>query len=108
MIARCYVFMGARMHANIAALSTAVPVVALEYSHKTPGILRLFEQEEASCDMASFTADQAFTKLEANWRRRKQISATLIRCQLEILSRAQNNINAIQTVLDQAVSTTRR
>jgi colanic acid/amylovoran biosynthesis protein len=49
MIARCTAFLGARMHANIAALSSCVPTVALSYSHKTPGIM-------ASCGMGQFVA----------------------------------------------------
>ncbi len=44
-ISRCTLFLGARMHANIGALSSAVPVVALSYSHKTLGIMRFFGQE---------------------------------------------------------------
>lgn len=52
MIGRCAVFCGARMHANIAALSSSVPVVALSYSHKTPGIM-------AACGLADFVVPAA-------------------------------------------------
>ncbi len=38
-IRHCDLFFGARMHANIAALSSFVPTVAISYSHKTPGIM---------------------------------------------------------------------
>ena len=38
-IRHCDLFLGARMHANIAALSSFVPTIALSYSHKTPGIM---------------------------------------------------------------------
>jgi colanic acid/amylovoran biosynthesis protein len=48
-IGRCSVFLGARMHANIAALSSCVPTVALSYSHKTPGIM-------SSCGVGEFVA----------------------------------------------------
>lgn len=39
MIGRCDAFVGCRMHANIAALESGVPVLAIGYSHKTRGIL---------------------------------------------------------------------
>jgi len=38
-IRHCDLFFGARMHANIAALSSFVPTIAIAYSHKTPGIM---------------------------------------------------------------------
>jgi colanic acid/amylovoran biosynthesis protein len=34
------VFIGTRMHSNIFALISKVPVVAIEYEHKTRGIMR--------------------------------------------------------------------
>lgn len=40
-ISLCVLFVGARMHANIAALSSGVPTLAISYSHKTEGILSL-------------------------------------------------------------------
>jgi colanic acid/amylovoran biosynthesis protein len=49
LIARCSVFCGARMHANIAALSACVPTVAISYSHKTPGIM-------SACGLGDFVA----------------------------------------------------
>src|SRR5690606_15249443 len=48
-------FLGARMHANIAALSSGVPVVALSYSHKTTGIMAMFGQESRVIDGRSLT-----------------------------------------------------
>lgn len=39
-IACCVATIGCRMHANIASLSSNVPVLALAYSHKTPGIMQ--------------------------------------------------------------------
>ncbi|MGE9295086.1 MAG: polysaccharide pyruvyl transferase family protein [Puniceicoccales bacterium] len=35
----CDLFVGARMHANIAALSSRIPTLAISYSHKTMGIM---------------------------------------------------------------------
>lgn len=49
-IARCDVVLGARMHANMGALSQGVPVVALSYSHKTQGIMDSFGQGDLVVD----------------------------------------------------------
>lgn len=38
-IATCDAFVGCRMHANIAALDSEVPTLAIGYSHKTAGIM---------------------------------------------------------------------
>lgn len=40
-IGLCALFVGSRMHANIAALSMHVPTVAVSYSHKSLGIMSL-------------------------------------------------------------------
>lgn len=55
-IATCDVFCGARMHANIAALSSGVPTVAIAYSHKTPGIMAEFGMGEFVLQAQSLTA----------------------------------------------------
>ncbi len=54
-IGRCAVFVGARMHAVMAALSTAVPVLAIAYSHKAPGIMTEFEVGDRVIDAADAT-----------------------------------------------------
>jgi len=45
-ISRCNYFVGARMHANIAALSSGVPTIAMSYSHKTEGVMSLLGLQE--------------------------------------------------------------
>ncbi|MEX1014586.1 MAG: polysaccharide pyruvyl transferase family protein [Candidatus Paceibacterota bacterium] len=52
-ISMCDLFMGARMHANIAALSSCVPTLAIGYSHKTQGIMSMFGMDEFVCDVDS-------------------------------------------------------
>ncbi len=56
-ISRCRLYMGARMHANIAAMSSGIPTLAIAYSHKTAGIMQLLDQEEYVCDIASLNRD---------------------------------------------------
>ena len=46
LIARCTAFVGCRMHANIAALDSGVPTLAVGYSHKTAGIMASLGMED--------------------------------------------------------------
>lgn len=46
LIGMCDIFIGSRMHSNIASLSTNVPTIAISYSHKFLGIMELYEQGE--------------------------------------------------------------
>lgn len=48
-IGTCDLFVGGKMHANIAALSMGIPTLAIEYHHKFRGIMRLMGQEEYVC-----------------------------------------------------------
>ena len=56
LIGRTRIFLGARMHANIAALSSNVPTVAMAYSHKTHGIMELLELGDHVVDVSSMDA----------------------------------------------------
>ncbi|MEX2178827.1 MAG: polysaccharide pyruvyl transferase family protein [Gemmatimonadaceae bacterium] len=76
-IARSAAFMGARMHANIAALSSAVPVLAISYSHKTLGIMRLLGVGEWVADSRSLTVDALRGRLDDLWAQREALSSHL-------------------------------
>ena len=47
-IGKSEIFIGGRMHAIIASISQCVPSLILEYSHKAPGMMKMFEMEEFS------------------------------------------------------------
>jgi colanic acid/amylovoran biosynthesis protein len=74
-IGQCDLFIGAKMHANIAALSMYVPTVAIQYSHKFHGIMRLLEQEEYICD--ELNIEQLKAKIDKVWSNREKIRAQL-------------------------------
>ena len=67
-IAQCDLFIGARTHSVIAALSSGVPAVALAYSLKARGIHRdLFGHEDGVLDASRLdapTLDQALARLQ--------------------------------------------
>jgi len=82
-IAKCSLMVGTRMHANIGALSSHVPVVAISYSHKTPGIMRTCDVEdyvvgfsELTFEKLSELADSAYANRDAISERLKVAVAT--------------------------------
>ena len=76
-IGRCDLFIGSRMHANIAALSMAVPTIAIGYSHKTWGIMKMMEQEEFICDFQEVSVSNVMAKLDKAWQNREKITEEL-------------------------------
>ncbi len=64
LIGKCKCFVGARMHANIAALSSNVPVVALSYSQKAPGIMKMYGMEQLLCPASSLSKDVLIQKID--------------------------------------------
>jgi len=76
------IFIGTRMHSNIFALINAVPVVAIEYEHKTRGIMRGLGLEDFVVAIAKATpellknrVDQLLTDRE---RYSRQITTNLV------------------------------
>lgn len=49
-IGTCDIFIGEKMHTNIAALSQYVPTLALAYSHKFQGIMKMLGQDDYVLD----------------------------------------------------------
>jgi len=65
LISKCSVFIGCRMHANLAALDSGVPTLALGYSHKSVGILDDMGLSEWSVDYRTLDASTLTEKVEA-------------------------------------------
>lgn len=55
-------FIGSRMHANIAALSSNVPTIAIAYSHKSHGIMSLFKLNQFVINIQDLNLDILKTK----------------------------------------------
>lgn len=73
----CDIFIGGRMHANIAALSSCVPTLALSWSHKYEGIMRELNQEKYVCDFQKITINDFKGMIDDLWKNRNEISDTL-------------------------------
>ena len=72
-IARCDLFIGARMHANIAAISMCVPTIAIAYSSKAPGIMEMVGLEKYVCDFRTMTFEELISKIEDMLSNREKI-----------------------------------
>jgi colanic acid/amylovoran biosynthesis protein len=58
------IFLGTRMHSNIFALINHVPVVAIEYEHKTKGIMRGLGLETLAIDIRDVTFETLRQKVD--------------------------------------------
>ena len=79
-------FTGARMHATIAALSTATPVSNMAYSRKAAGVFDCCGVGAQVHDMRHFTTEQMAERLLADYDYRHQQGA-LLRSQLPFVKR---------------------
>jgi len=76
-ISQCDIFIGARMHANIAALSSFVPTVAISYSHKTAGIMDMCGQLEYVVDVLQLDEMELIKKVDRCLQNKKEIHQVL-------------------------------
>lgn len=76
-IGRCDLFIGMRMHSNIAALSSHIPTIAISHSLKTQGIMEMLGQEEWVCDIRMLNYEMLISKINNMLRRRNDIITTL-------------------------------
>ena len=72
-IGRCDLFIGARMHSDIASASMHVPTIALAWSHKYHGIMRMLGQEKYVCDIGTTTFNELVSKINDAWSNKDEI-----------------------------------
>ncbi|MGI6078624.1 MAG: polysaccharide pyruvyl transferase family protein [Fastidiosipilaceae bacterium] len=76
-IGQCDLFIGPRMHANIAATSMGVPTLAIAYSHKTYGIMDMLGMGNYVLNFQEIEVDEMKYKLDELWRNRVEIRSIL-------------------------------
>ncbi len=76
-IGRCDLFIGARMHSNIASTSMHVPTIALAWSHKYHGIMKMLGQEKYVCDIETAKFNEIIPKIIDAWCNRDEIMKKL-------------------------------
>jgi colanic acid/amylovoran biosynthesis protein len=77
-ISRCDLFIGARMHSVIAAISMGIPAIAIEYSHKAPGIMAIVGLDKYVCDFRTMSFDELTRKINSIWLHREEIKKDLV------------------------------
>lgn len=102
LIAHCEVLLGARMHANMAALSQGVPLLALAYSHKTEGIMSSFGQGDMIVDGEDLTQAGLVTRIRDLLDQRGSRAAQIRSHHDEVIGRARLNIDRIVALVDAA------
>ncbi|MBC2595279.1 polysaccharide pyruvyl transferase family protein [Ruficoccus amylovorans] len=92
LIARCEIFVGARMHANMAALSQGVPLIALSYSHKSAGIMAAFGQEGKIIDGKDLARETLVRQIKELLANRECTAAQIRQHHAAVLARSSRNI----------------
>ncbi|WP_338788142.1 polysaccharide pyruvyl transferase family protein [Metabacillus sp. FJAT-53654] len=70
-------FIGTRMHSNIFALSSIIPTVAINYEHKTTGIMELLELKDHVIDINDITPEILIQMSNKCWNNREQLKSHL-------------------------------
>ena len=76
-ISQCDLFVGARMHSCIAAISMGVPTVAIASSYKTFGLMRSVDLEKYVCNFSTMTLEELTQKVNDIWQGREKIKSEL-------------------------------
>jgi colanic acid/amylovoran biosynthesis protein len=100
-ISRLAAFAGARMHAAVAALSSAVPTVSIGYSMKYRGINKLiFGHEDWLLPIEQFSADALQTKMLAVVEQSERVSAHLRHVIPRVVEMSEAAAGHLATVLE--------
>lgn len=95
LVAHCDAFVGCRMHANIAALDSGVPTLAISYSHKTQGIMGELGLGEWVLPVASMDRVTLAARLERLLAARVSLRAALLANLPALRARALENIDEV-------------
>ena len=71
------IFIGTRMHSNIFALCSGVPVLAIAYRHKTQGIMHMLGLDEWSIDIQAASGTTLIERLSALWEQRQAVRESI-------------------------------
>lgn len=99
-IARCDAFVGCRMHANIAALDSGVPVLAIGYSHKTRGILHDLGLDDWVLSSQAIEADALIGRIESLFAGASGYRTRLAAMLPEMRRRSAESIDAVVRILE--------
>ncbi|TGL35151.1 hypothetical protein EHQ52_11785 [Leptospira koniambonensis] len=98
-ISQFNLFVGARMHANIGALSVGTPIIAISYSHKTPGIMKEFGLGDWVHPIETLNMDELYQSILTMYKKKKTISSQITKSNERIKSISGENILKIKELL---------
>jgi colanic acid/amylovoran biosynthesis protein len=76
-INQCTLFVGMRMHANIAALSSGVPTIAIAHSYKTYRIMEMLGEEKWVCHIRTLNYEMLASNINNMLKKRDEIATNL-------------------------------
>lgn len=71
-IAQCKIFIGGRMHSIISAISSSVPAILIQYSHKAPGVMNMLNLDRYVWNYQS-SKNELFNLIDKVWKSRQKI-----------------------------------
>jgi polysaccharide pyruvyl transferase WcaK-like protein len=99
LIARCGWFLGTRMHATIAGLSSGVPTAAVSYSDKTLGVFETCGQGGRVHDPRRLSTDELTEAVLASFRGREAARASLAAALPGVKARAEEQMDEVAAVI---------
>ena len=88
------------MHANIAAMSSGIPTLAIAYSHKTAGIMQLLDQDDYVCDIATLNGETVLERFGRLHSMHDSVAAALRERSGILRTEAARNIELVSRFLD--------
>lgn len=91
-------FIGTRMHSNIFALISHVPVVAIEYEHKTRGIMRSLGIEDLTIGISDVTYESLKSKIDLLLAKRRHFARQIERNLPSQIAESRKAIDTIKSL----------
>jgi colanic acid/amylovoran biosynthesis protein len=79
-IGKCHLFIGARMHSCIAAVSQCIPTVGISYSNKFKGVFETIGMEKFVADPRIMNKEEIMTVIDAALFNKNELEKTLAGC----------------------------
>ncbi|KQC11271.1 MAG: hypothetical protein APR54_02860 [Candidatus Cloacimonas sp. SDB] len=95
----CDLFIGARMHACIAALSMGVPTINISYHHKSRDVLADFAQESTTISITDLTDERLIEIITEMWDKREQLRLEILRKVPLVQKKSQMNADIIKRII---------
>lgn len=99
-VGKCELFIGARMHSDIAATSMHVPTVALGWSHKYYGIMKMIGQEKYVWDVWTADFSELVAIISDAWHNREEIRNRLRSRTTDLEKSALNSALLVKELLE--------